>query len=150
VAKLEAAGLAGRRRAPSTTSIKKIVLQIGPQDGPAMPWLDLTVEQAAPAASGSEGGTIVMDQEHEPWGARITLERDTKVAPAAITCGLYGWMFHTRYFADLELAQREYEGMKADLSKLVSLVPFENDPNVRAKRATLTAAISEFVERYPT
>jgi hypothetical protein len=92
----------------------------------------------------------VIDEEHEPWGARITLERDCKVAPASITCGLYGWMFHTRYFSDLDLARREYELMKAELSKLVALVPFDDDPNVRPKSTALRDAISEFVERYPT
>lgn len=48
---------------------------------------------------GSEEGAIVLDEEHTD-GARITLERDSKTAPAAITCGVYGWMVHTRFFAD--------------------------------------------------
>jgi hypothetical protein len=45
--------------------------------------------------TGSEEGTIVRDQEH-PLGARISLERDCRVAPFAITFGIYGWMLHTR------------------------------------------------------
>ena len=47
---------------------------------------------------GSEEGIIVHDEEHS-LGARISLERDTIVAPFAITCGIYGWMLHTRYFS---------------------------------------------------
>ncbi len=47
---------------------------------------------------GSESGTIVRDQEH-PLGARLTLERWGQTAPLAITCGVYGWMVHTRFFA---------------------------------------------------
>ena len=47
--------------------------------------------------AGSEGGVIVRDDEH-PWGARITLERDGGFAPFALTCGIYGWMVHTRWF----------------------------------------------------
>ena len=38
---------------------------------------------------GSEGGTIVLDEEHSD-GARITLEQGGHTAPWAITCGVYG------------------------------------------------------------
>jgi hypothetical protein len=115
-----------------------------------MPWLPFAEVHGMPAKRGSEGGVTVLDEEHDPWGARITLERDADIAPAAITCGLYGWMFHTRYFANLQQAQREYELMKTDLSKLVSLIPLDTDPDVQTKSAALTEAISQFVERYPT
>ena len=47
---------------------------------------------------GSEGGIIVRDEEHES-GARATLERDCSFAPWAVTCGVYGWFFHTRLLA---------------------------------------------------
>jgi hypothetical protein len=94
-----------------------------------MPWLRLTDEHAVGAAPGSEGGTVVIDEEHDPRGARITLERDAKAAPAAITCGLYGWMMHTRRFSDTATARSEYEAMKIDLSALVARVPLEADPH---------------------
>lgn len=45
--------------------------------------------------TGSEGGTILRDELH-PDGARITLERTA--SQFAITCGVYGWMVHTRFF----------------------------------------------------
>jgi hypothetical protein len=114
-----------------------------------MSWLPLTDEPGLPAEPGSEGGTIVADEEHDPWGARITLERDAPIAPAAITCGLYGWMLHTRYFGDLAEAQRDYEAMKPALSALVALVPLAADPEVKPKSALLMQAIARFVERYP-
>ena len=45
--------------------------------------------------AGSEGGTVVIDDEH-PSGGRITLERDTAYRiPWAITGGVYGWLVHT-------------------------------------------------------
>ena len=91
----------------------------------------------------------MLDEEHDPWGARITLERDAKFAPAAITCGLYGWMVHTRFFAELEAARRQYVAMKVDLAALVALVPFDTDPDLRPKSSALIKAISAFVERYP-
>src|SRR3954471_2347950 len=62
-------------------------------------------------ARGSEDGVIVVDEEHD-LGARITLERDGSVAPFAITCGIYGWAFHTRFFSTRETADRDLETMK--------------------------------------
>ena len=44
-------------------------------------------------ATGSEGGVILRDELH-PHGARITLEQTS--TGFAITCGIYGWMVHTR------------------------------------------------------
>jgi hypothetical protein len=111
-----------------------------------MPWLPFSDNRGD---QGSEGGQIVLDEEHDPCGARITLERDAKTAPAAITCGLYGWMVHTRFFAELEAARRQYEAMKVDLAALVALVPFDTDPELRPKSSALIKAISAFVERYP-
>jgi hypothetical protein len=73
-----------------------------------------------PANQGSEGGTIVVDEEHEA-DANIWLERDTNVVPAALTCDAYGRMqMRTRYFASLDAARREFEAMKADLADIVS------------------------------
>jgi hypothetical protein len=114
-----------------------------------MPWLPLPDEHAAGAQPGSEGGRIVRDEEHDPWGARITLERDAKIAPAAITCGVYGWMLHTRWFGDIETARSEYEAMKVDLSALVSRVPLATDSDIRQKSSKLMQAISAFVARFP-
>lgn len=114
-----------------------------------MPWLRMTDGHAANAEPGSEGGKVVIDEEHDPWGARITLERDAKTAPAAITCGLYGWMLHTGRFSDMETALSEYEAMKVDLSALVARVPREADPDLRQKSSALARAISAFVERFP-
>jgi len=68
---------------------------------------------------GSEGGTIALDEEH-PDGARITLEQGGHTAPWAITCGVYGLMVHTRFFADRPRAETEYEAMKPALHAVVS------------------------------
>jgi len=68
---------------------------------------------------GSEGGIIVLDEEHSD-GARITLEQGGHTAPWAITCGVYGLMVHTRFFADRTTAEAEYEAMKPTLHAIVS------------------------------
>ena len=68
--------------------------------------------------TGSEDGIVVHDEEHV-LGARITLERAASVAPFAITCGIYGWMMHTRFFASEAEAQSQYDLMENSLSALL-------------------------------
>jgi hypothetical protein len=98
---------------------------------------------------GSESGTVELDEEHD-CGARITLERDAKTAPYAITCGIYGWMVHTRYFEDRDTAHLQYDAMKAGLAHILSLIPEEGDVDFNGKLNSANAAISGFVERFPT
>lgn len=95
--------------------------------------------------TGSEGGIIAHDEEH-PGGARITLERGCLRAPFAITCGVYGWMVHTRFLADDETAQHAYSQMKTALSRIVDLLPDENAAD--ADTDSLTNAITAFTERF--
>lgn len=114
-----------------------------------MAWRPFVDQDGNREERGTEGGVIVLDEAHDPHGARITLERDAKAAPFAITCGLYGWMFHTRFFKTLDEAMQAYEAMKVELSVLVSLVPFETDPEVDAKCRALTDAIGGFIGRNP-
>lgn len=97
---------------------------------------------------GSEEGVIVRDEEHEE-GARITLERGGPTAPFAITCGIYGWMVHTRFFGTEAEAGIEYERMKPDLAEILNAIPYKDDPEMEAKSAGVTGLISDFVERYP-
>ena len=43
---------------------------------------------------GPEGGLILSDDEH-PLGSHLTLERGGTTSPHSVTCGIYGWSFHT-------------------------------------------------------
>jgi hypothetical protein len=82
----------------------------------------------------SEGGVVVRHEEYwvDGAGAGFTLERDCQVAPAAITCGVYGWMVHTRYFASVADGDAAAEAMKPALVDLVHRVlgddPLNGDP----------------------
>jgi hypothetical protein len=67
---------------------------------------------------GSESGVILLDEEHVE-GARITIERGGSTAPFSITCGVYGWMAHTRFFATEEEARQVCAEMKVALSDLM-------------------------------
>src|SRR3954453_3228011 len=81
--------------------------------------------------SGSEEGTITRDEAH-PLGARITLEREPALVPFAVTCGIYGWMAHTRYFATEPEAQAALEEMKPELARILDLIPSDDDPEAQA------------------
>jgi hypothetical protein len=96
---------------------------------------------------GSENGIILRDEEHVD-GARITLERDGHIAPFSITCGIYGWMVHTCFFATQEEAELEYERMKDELAKILDIIPFEDDPDLENKLDPVSDAISRFVEEH--
>jgi len=83
---------------------------------------------------GSEGGRIVLDEEHVD-GARITLERDAGIVPWAITCGIYGAMVHTRYFSTRDEADTAYVSMKVGLEEVLVNVDYNR--------------VHDFVERFP-
>jgi hypothetical protein len=96
---------------------------------------------------GSEGGAILRELEH-PDGARIALERGGAVSPFAITCGIYGWMVHTSHYSTLREAEIDYEKMKEDLSRILSLMPRKGDPNAREEMPRVVDEISTFTEHY--
>ena len=111
-------------------------------------WTRFVDETGTPAQVGTEGGTIVVDEEHA-LGARITLEQDGVIAPFAITCGIYGWIVHTRFFASRDDARHAYEAMKPELGTILEAIPLKSDPEVDDKSARISDAISDFVTRFP-
>ena len=86
----------------------------------------------------------MLDEEHTD-GARITLERDGDIAPFSITCGVYGWMFHTRFFGEEAEARSQYDAMKVALSDLVRL----NVPETDGGTTFAGDEFAEFVDRFP-
>ena len=61
-----------------------------------------------PDSIGSEGGTIIADEEYKE-SCRITLERCERYD--AITCGVYGSMMHTIFY-DKSHSQEVFDNMK--------------------------------------
>ncbi|MCU0238912.1 MAG: hypothetical protein MUC29_05680 [Pyrinomonadaceae bacterium] len=96
-------------------------------------------------AKGSEGGIILKDEEHF-LGSRITLEK-CKNACFPITCGIYGWFFHTRFLSEAE-ANQDYGQMKIELDRILNLIPLGSDSD-DGKMAKVSEEISKFVERFP-
>lgn len=103
-------------------------------------------DSATLGQAGSEEGTIVRDEEHS-LGARITLERGAGVAPFAITCGIYGWMLHTRFFTSETEAKTQYDRMRTSLSALLEAA--EQTADVDGGREVLMEGVSRFVGDYP-
>jgi hypothetical protein len=97
---------------------------------------------------GSENGVIERDEEHSD-GARITIERGGSIAPYSITCGVYGWMCHTRFFGTSQEATQEFEAMKPALTDILRLIPLQSDPEADAKCVLVVDAIQDFVARFP-
>ena len=97
---------------------------------------------------GSENGFILRDEEHDN-GVRITLEHDCKSAPFAITCGLYGWMVHTRFFNSLAEAERAHDEMKPALERITKAIPVHNDIDFEAKVRVAVRMMNEFIEQFP-
>lgn len=97
--------------------------------------------------AGSENGMILRDEEHSE-GARITIERGGSIAPCSITCGIYGWMVHTRFFSSEAEAQAEFDLMRAALGAIIQVI---NDSALDEGLALEAGenAVSRFVERFP-
>ena len=97
--------------------------------------------------TGSENGVIIGDEEY-PIGARITLERDG-YAPFTITCGIYGWMVHTRFFADSAVAHSEMAAMKDEIAAILEYVMRPEGLTEDALKNEIAERIASFVEHFP-
>ncbi len=97
---------------------------------------------------GADGGAIVRDEEHES-GARITLEEEGSSAPFAVTCGVYGWMMHTRYFSEESEADDEYDRMKNELDEILESIPAEKENLDEETESEIWEKIELFMETYP-
>ena len=92
---------------------------------------------------GSEGGCIIADDEYESI-ARITIEKDGLTAPFSISCGIYGWMVHTRFFDTLEEARIQMKLMKSKLESIVDGIPLDDESSDEDIKR-VASEISEFV-----
>jgi hypothetical protein len=100
---------------------------------------------------GSENGTIVEDDElYAGPGARITLERSTRYGPFAITCGVYGWMVHTRFLGQEVEARVQFDAMKAALEEIASNIELVQSLPFAEMLSRISPLLQDFVERFPT
>jgi hypothetical protein len=80
--------------------------------------------------------------------ARITLERDGQTAPYSTTCGIYGWMVHTRFFSDEEDTTGQMATMKDALTNIIDRIPIA-DTAADLEMKTVSEEISAFVDCFP-
>jgi hypothetical protein len=99
---------------------------------------------------GSEDGEILRDEEHSR-GIRITLEhvvRTDNMRFFAITCGIYGAMFHTHFFSEEADSSSEYMLMKNALVRVTDPL-FDNKLSEFEASEQFSKAVSQFVEQFP-
>ena len=107
--------------------------------------LDWTpIPKSFPGGVGSEGGRVRLDEEHG-LGARVTLEEGGTTAPWAITCGIYGWMFHTVFYANETEARAACASMKERLEEVLRQIPRRDDAEADTAMAAVCEAIEKFV-----
>ena len=94
------------------------------------------------------GGIVVADYEHE-LGARIIVEDLGDAAHFAITCGIYGWFFHTCRFSKRGAADSACTEMQTALDRIINSIPRNDDPERDSKCAAVTDSISQFVDIFP-
>lgn len=96
---------------------------------------------------GSQGGTITWDEQYADQ-VRLTLEQDESRSFYAITCGIAGWLVHTRFFGSAAEAYAAFEEMRPALVELWSqLPPGEPEPS-REARHRGGVLLSAFVARF--
>jgi len=95
---------------------------------------------------GSEGERILDDEENSD-GARVTVEQVSDDR-WTITCGIYGWMVHTRFFPSETSAEIGFIETKRELGKILALMPPEDEAD-DARMLIVQDAIATFVESNP-
>ncbi len=80
---------------------------------------------------GTENGIIIRDEENS-FGARITLEKNGSIAPYSITIGIYGLMFHTDFYDTIENANIGFEKFKIKVENVIE--HYSVDENKRGSK----------------
>ncbi len=96
------------------------------------------INQEDIGTTGSESGIIILDLEYAK-GGRISLEKNTTVAPFAITIGIYGLLMHTIYCKDETIANNKVAVLKELIEKAINHYEFE-------QRQALYLTIDEIVD----
>jgi hypothetical protein len=91
--------------------------------------------------TGAEGGVILRDEEHER-GGRVTLKQGSNYI--SVSCHIYGWIDHTRFFYTVADAQREYVIMKNMLGSMLDDILAAGANDIK-----MWEAIADFVRRFP-
>ena len=94
---------------------------------------------------GSECGTIILDEEHE-YGARITIEENSSLAPFSITLGIYEVMFHTDFANDLNVAKSKYNLFKQQVELILTHLSIEETKRQYDWRPKYNRMLDQLIE----
>ena len=89
----------------------------------------------------AEGGVILRDEELSHKG-RVTLKQGKTFI--SVSCHIYGWIDHTRFFHTIADAQREYVIMKNIIGSMI-----DDILGAGANELKMWEAIADFVRRFP-
>ncbi|WP_299113095.1 hypothetical protein [uncultured Winogradskyella sp.] len=95
--------------------------------------------------NGSEGGRIIIDEEHVN-GARITLEEDSYDAPYAITLGIYGVMFHTDFFNTIDEAKSKCLMFKSKIELILQHLSIDDSNREKAWRLVYNELLDDLTK----
>ncbi len=89
----------------------------------------------------AEGGVVLRDESH-PRGGRITLKQGKTFI--SVSCHIYGWIDHTRFFYTVADAQREFVIMKNIVGSMLDDILAAGANDIK-----MWEAIADFVRRFP-
>jgi hypothetical protein len=98
--------------------------------------------------TGSEGGTITWDEQYADQ-VRLTMEQDESRSFYAITCGISGWLVHTRFFGSGAEASAAFEELRPALVELLSRLPQDDPRSSRDAAREGGPLLAAFVARFP-
>ncbi len=98
---------------------------------------------------GADDGAVVRDEEHISAAARITMEEESSFAPFVVTCQIYGWLRHTRYFEEEAEAENEFEVMKNELEEILETLPVDAENIDEETREEILETLEMFAEKFP-
>lgn len=98
--------------------------------------------------TGSEGGTITWDEQYADR-VRLTMEQDESRSFFAITCGVTGWLVHTRFFGSREEAFAAFQELRPALVELLCRLPGDEPRSSRDAAREGGPLLAAFVARFP-
>ncbi|WP_224363025.1 hypothetical protein [Hyalangium versicolor] len=97
--------------------------------------------------SGSQGGTITWDEQYAGQ-VRLTLEQDESRSFHAITCGVSGWLLHSRFFGSAPEAFAAFEELRPALVELWAQLP-KGGPGSPTEARAGGPLLAAFLARFP-
>lgn len=116
-----------------------------------MPWLPAydgsTLGQMGPAGAVITRDELLREGPDAEERARLTLEEDPSRGLYALTGYLSGWLLHTCYLADAQVAGTTLEEMRAALETLLVELPAQGPKDAEARRVGGTM-LARFLARF--